>query len=182
MRFYDQTWQPFAVALDLKRLAQYGIYNGNPLESGKVVQRCRGLHVPSGSMVVYTRDAGMHTCGWWKNPDYNQCLHLSLSFIDPITRQRRDRDKRMSDEWVELFFGNNKRLLWVESPFSEDGKKLDVWHYRLFVSPDFSAPILPRKEVYSRDFIPKGWQSWSDQQDAMKTPAFGDEIPGEVRR
>lgn len=60
------------------------------------------------------------------------------------------------------------------APFSPDGKRCDVHHYRLFLAPDWRTPILPRKELYSREFTEAGWKSWSDQH---PPEAFGEAPP-----
>lgn len=39
-----------------------------------------------GLMTILTRDIGYHSSGWWKNPDFERCLHLSISFFHPIHR------------------------------------------------------------------------------------------------
>jgi hypothetical protein len=176
------------LAEDMKRVARYGYYTGR-LETRAAVRyfrRCCRTYVaeggPLGTRLIFTRDSGMHECGWWKNPQYNQCLHLSLSFFDleggiadfpdrvpfspggrfvtPLGRlpQRRE----LADPWIELFYGDWKRLLWAEPPYGADGKAHDVWHYRVFTDPTFTIPLLPMGEVYSRRLIEAGWKSWSD--------------------
>lgn len=119
-------------------------------------------HPELSTRLIFTRDCGMHTSGWWKNPDYERCEHLSLSFVDTTIGEIAPQDKRLAREWCTLFFGDSTRLLWVEAPYSAQGKRHDTWHYRLFLAPDWKTPILPRGEVYSREFTAAGWKSWSD--------------------
>jgi len=123
---------------------------------------CTAAHRPSGAILILTREQGYHSSGWWKNPDYERCWHLSLSFRDPETGEHRARDKKESEQWIDEVFGATKTLLWIEPPFGPEGKHADVWHYRVFYAPGWEVPILPRKEVYSRDFTPAGFLSWSD--------------------
>lgn len=169
MRAFDDNWTPTTIANYLMVQASYDTYDGilTP-RSKRYTDKCKAIHRSSGSILLFTRDAGMHSSGWWKNPDYEQCLHLSLSFRDPKTGIPRSRDKEWTETWVEAFFGPTKNLIWTEPPYSPDGKKNDVWHYRVFYAPGWVAPILPRKEVYSKDFTPEGWLSWSDYQEKMK--------------
>ncbi len=154
-----------AAASNMRRVAQYGVYTGRLLtrEAVRYFDRCRLFHRETGSLLVFTRDAGYHSSGWWKNPDYEHCLHLSLSFR-PLEDDRGalPKDRRLTDRWIDLFFGDTKRLLWAESPFSPEGKQRDVWHYRLFTDPTYAVPLLPRGEVYSKQFTELGWLSWSD--------------------
>ncbi len=161
----EQMDQAAALASDMKRVCQYGIYTGR-LETPEAMayfKRCRrGFPSDPGSVLIYTRDFGMHASGWWKNPDYSQCLHLSISFQDRESGELAPKDKRLTETWVDLFFGDWKNLIWAEPPFSEHGRKHDVWHYRVFTSPDFKVPLLPRGEVYSRELTEAGWKSWSD--------------------
>ncbi len=130
----------------------------------RTITRCRADYVsmPLTSRTVFTRDEGMHTSGWWKNPDYERCLHLSLSFLDTESKESAPHDHKLAKEWCELFFGDWVRLIWAEHPFSDHGRQHDVWHYRVFVHSDWRTALLPRAEVYTREFTERGWQSWSD--------------------
>lgn len=127
------------------------------------IRRCTHYHRPTEAMIIYTRDTGMHSSGWWKNPDYERCLHLSLSFVGVEGGEAYPLqfDRRMAEHWAEAFFGSNARLCWIEPPYSPEGKARGVHHYRLFCDPAWQ-PILPRGEVYSRDWTPSDWLSWSD--------------------
>jgi hypothetical protein len=122
---------------------------------------CGKQHNKTGAVIRFTRDTSYHTSGWWKNPDYERCYHLSLSFFDPHSFERIGKQQKLSELWVKEFFGNNRKLLWCEPPFSPIGKTLDVWHYRLFCDESWN-PIKPRGEVYTREFTEAGWLSWSD--------------------
>lgn len=163
MRAFRENWTRENVAGCLKRQAATGEYNGVlTLNKRLYIDNCKAAYEPDGVIMIFTRDTGHHTSGWWKNPDYERCLHLSLSFRDPKTGQPVERDKKLSSLWVEEFFGATKNLIWVEPPFSPEGKRADVWHYRVFYAPGWVASILPRKEVYSKDWTPAGWLSYSD--------------------
>jgi len=58
-------------------------------------------------------------------------------------------------------FCDDRRLLWIEPPYSPEGRRSDVHHYRLFCDEHWQ-PIKPRGEVYSTDFTEKGWKSFSE--------------------
>lgn len=156
------------VAADMRRVANYGgIYTGfvKTRADEKYISRCRRILREHGCVLLFTRDGGMHSCGWWKNPDYEHCLHLSISFFDPETGQPAPHDHDAAKRWIRIFFDGMTNYVWSEPPFSPDGKRKDVWHYRVFVGPDFRTPLLPRGEVYSRELTEAGWKSWSDQHD-----------------
>lgn len=170
MRIYGKQWLKFSVAEDLKRKSLKGFWYGT--EPPDHLEQFKGFHVPTGTQLIYTRDIGMHTAGWLKNPDYERCLHLSLSFwyvpgdvLMPsgshVEMYPVPRDVKLSKEWVDLFFGESKRYLWAESPKSDYGRKMEIWHYRVFCDEAWQ-PIVPRKEVYSREFTEAGWQSFSE--------------------
>jgi hypothetical protein len=152
------------------------------LQDQQTISRCRHLfrHGPElGVSVLFTRDDGMHACGWWKNPDYSRCEHLSLAFHDvthasSLGPAPAPQDHLRARLWCLAFFREHCRLLWVEPPFSPQGKRADVYHYRLFLAPDWRMPVLPRKEVYTREFTERGWKSWSDQH---SPESFGDTPP-----
>lgn len=169
MRTFDTHWLKRGVAEQMHRTARSGTFNGR-MRSSLLYQaearkpyfdRCKAFHASTGTMLIFTRDEGMHSAGWWKNPDYERCLHLSLSFKDPITMLPAPRDVRLSKEWIEAFYGEDRRLIWAESPYSDEGKLGDIWHYRVFCDPHW-IPLLPRKEVYTREFTEIGWKSFSE--------------------
>jgi hypothetical protein len=148
-----------------KLVAETGVNTGrlrNPYDQ-LYLDCCKGTDFITGTVLIFSRDIGHHTSGWFKNPDYENCYHLSLSFFDPVTEDRIDQDKRLARVWCSLFFGKDTNLLWCEPPYSKPGKQFQVWHYRLFCDPGWQA-IKPRKEVYSRDFTAKNWLSYSDLQ------------------
>ena len=147
----------------LRLYAETGIFSGiiRSEFNNTYLDSCRAYHRQTGSMLIYTRDSGYHTGGWWKNPDYERCYHLSVSFRDPETDAPRPYDKKIAAQWVKALFGNDDRLTWCEPPYTPEGKVCDVYHYRLFCDPSWT-PIKPRGEVYSRDFTEKGWKSFSD--------------------
>lgn len=135
-----------------------------------------GAHVLTGSLLIFSRDVGMHTSGWWKNPDYERCWHLSLSFRNPLTGEHVSKDDDLSEQWVEAFYGDDKRFVWAEPPYSDHGKTAETWHYRVFCDPAWQ-PIIPRGEVYSREFTERGWKSFSDLQSARHMALAA--LPGE---
>lgn len=108
-----------------------------------------------------TRDIGHHTGGWWKNPDYERCWHLSMAQRDPMTGSPVPKQAAFYQELAEAFFGGDAKLTWLEGPYTPEGKALDVWHYRLFCDEGWQ-PIKPRGEVYSKEFTEAGWHSFSD--------------------
>lgn len=110
--------------------------------------------------IIFSRDIGHHTSGWWKNPDYERCYHLSISFPG-------GKNKNGLEKILDGLFGLGKRKIWIEPPYSRHGKTNEVWHYRLFCDINWQ-PIIPRGEVYSTEFTEAGWKSYSEVQ-ALKT-------------
>lgn len=118
---------------------------------------------------IFSRDVGHHSGGWLKNPDYERCWHLSLSFRgsdgDPLNSRRRleraPQIHRLAKRLCECFYGPNTRYIWAEPPFSDVGKKFQVWHYRVFADEHW-FPIIPRGEVYSKELTEQGWKSFSE--------------------
>lgn len=163
--------QPFelkaATCTSLKNKAKMGVFDGTS-KTIKYLNYCSVTHTFSSTNLAYTRDIGYHSGGMFKNPDYERCYHLSLSFFDPETKEPDSKNSDLTDEWLSLFFGNHKNLLWAEPPKSDRGKKLDVWHYRLFVHSDWNTPLLPKGEVYSKRDTPVDWKSWSELQAEKK--------------
>lgn len=169
MRVFGQAWEMSSVAAEMKRWAMRGFYYG--VEPVEHLERFKALHLNTGTQLIFTRDRGMHSCGWLKNPDYEQCLHLSLSYwilpdglYNPALMHPSAWDGttfRLTRKWIDAFFGEAKRYLWEESAKSPEGRKMEIRHYRVFCNPAWE-PILPRKEVYNREFTEAGWKSYSE--------------------
>jgi hypothetical protein len=146
----------------MRRQCQSGLFIGEETPS---LARCRHRDFVLGLQALFTRDAGYHSSGWWKNPDYERCFHLSLSFFDPETGEITKKCEDMTAVILKALYGDNVSLLWCEPPYYEEGKIRDVWHYRLFCDEHWQ-PIKPRGEVYSRELTEAGWKSYSDVQAA----------------
>lgn len=151
------------IVRERQMVALSGINNGTG-ERSPYLSRCIKHDFVTGTVLIFSRDCGHHTSGWWKNPDYEYCWHLSLSFFDPQTRSRLRKDIKLTDQWIDIFYGNNKKLLWCEPPYIVSGKANDVWHYRLFTDSRFHRPIKPRGEVYTKEFTEAGWKSYTHVQ------------------
>ena len=137
----------------LFKTAQHGIFDG--LEATlPYMEQCRWFLERIDAIVIMTRDTGYHTSGWWKNPDYERCYHISISYPGGTNFRK--------TEWLlKELFGYDRRLMWCEPPYSEDGKRNEVYHYRLFCDEAWN-PIKPRGEVYSKQFTEHGWKSFSE--------------------
>lgn len=145
----------------MKKISLLGVFRGN--DNPILMNMSRKYHKKTSSLLIYTRDEGMHSCGWFKNPDYERCFHLSISYQaeDNGKIYLLSQNRNISELWCRLFFGDNVSKLWIEPSFSLEGKQKDVYHYRLFCDKNWQ-PIIPRKEVYSKDFTEKNWKSWSE--------------------
>jgi hypothetical protein len=127
------------------------------------MERCRAMamHQGLGVAMIFTRDTGHHTSGWWKNPDYERCWHLSLSFFDLCTYEPEQYRSELASSIAHLFFGDDIRYAWVEPPYTDEGKLRGVHHYRVFADEGWQA-LMPRGEVYGRDSTPSTWKSFSE--------------------
>lgn len=156
-------------------------YDGHPTPSNRlVVERCTWPFADVGLAVIFTRDQGMHTSGWWKNPDFERCWHLSVSMFVPYAPAiPRPFSFAETEPWVTGLFGrDNAKLTWWEGPWSPEGKVRGVHHVRLFCDEGWQ-PIKPRGEVYRRA-MPSDWRSWSEVQaereltgQTLSTPIIG---------
>lgn len=131
--------------------------------SRRYMQDCQHYHGPTECSILFTRDTGHHTSGWWKNPDYERCFHLSLSFVafEHGRSFRLPFSAKTAEKWARAFFGEDVRSVWVEPPYTDAGKAAGVHHYRLFCDEAWK-PAKPRGEVYSTDWTPADWKSFSD--------------------
>lgn len=148
-----------------KLRAQRGTYDGRvDPRNMRLIKQCGHLFAinpEASARLIYTRDIGHHTSGWWKNPDYERCLHLSVSFCVNPTDAPLPFDRKEAFRIAEAFFCADVRKCWVEPPYSTEGKAADVHHYRLFCDEGWH-PMLPRGEVYDKTFTKLGWRSFSD--------------------
>jgi hypothetical protein len=148
-----------------KLRANRGLYDGLVNDRNmRLIKSCSHLLAVSpieSARLIYTRDVGHHSSGWWKNPEYERCLHLSISFCaNPSNRPLPFRSK-FAEKVARGFFGDDAAKAWIEPPYSAEGKICGVHHYRVFCDAGWN-PILPRGEVYSRDNMPSGWRSFSE--------------------
>ena len=151
------------IVVRLKAHAETWIYSGlisSPLEHLRL-NSSRRYNRTTGVVLLYTRDSGHYSAGWFKNPDYERCYHLSISFRDPETRAPIPFDRARAAAWVAKFFHPHADKLWCDPAYTPEGKQLQVVHYRLFCDPGWQA-IKPRGEVYNRDFTEAGWKSFSE--------------------
>ena len=149
---------------DHKDAMKTGTWDGQAMSP--YFQACKRFHNPLGLSSICTRDVGYHTSGWWKSPDYERCVHLSLAFFNPFTRQPAAQDHNIAGRIVKAMFFPHAKWVLAEPPYGDSGKQHDVWHYRLFCDERWQ-PIKPRGEVYSTELTEAGWKSFSDVQDAI---------------
>jgi hypothetical protein len=156
------------LATALKMHSKRGLFDGQNIDTAYFAKAKR-VHAETGAMLLFTRDVGYHSSGWFKNPDYERCYQLSLSFWDLENEIARPFEQKLAQAWVQCIFGQLSRYVWEESQPTESRKLVtaEVRHYRVFCDPAWN-PIIPRGEVYTRDFIEIGWKSWSDKQYELK--------------
>lgn len=146
-----------------RTLAERGVWDGVRPE-GAYYESCRQYEPVTGTVLIYTRENGYHTGGWWKNPAYERCYHLSISFRDPKTRQPRDFDVPLAELWCREILRDMIRFTWFESPKTPEGRALDVRHWRVFCDLAWK-PIVPPGEVYSRGDTPAGYRTTSERHE-----------------
>lgn len=136
----------------MKSAALKGVWDGRSVT--EYFNSCRWFFECYPCTIIFTRDIGYHSGGWWKNPLYERCFHLSIAFPG-------GKDKHGLDKIISYLFGLDRKWIWIEPPYSDHGKKNDVWHYRLFCDEQWK-PIMPKGEVYSTQFTERGWKSFSE--------------------
>jgi len=151
-----------------ERAFKYPVYDGKISTRGTMLLAAlREVDPVTNTTIIFSRDSGMHNVGWWKNPEYNSCLHLSVSAAPPIIYMpgvaKAELDKKTSFRWVKAFFGEHSKWVWHEGPYSRNGKRYSVHHYRLFCDAKNNwEPLLPKGEVYSKLNTELGWKSFSE--------------------
>lgn len=145
--------------------AKRGTYDGRVDDRNmQLMRQCAHLYAISpeaSARMIYTRDVGHHTSGWFKNPDYERCRHLSISFCVNPTDAPLPFDYKSAEKIARAFFESDISKIWIEPPYSPEGKRAGVHHYRLFCDKGWT-PIVPRGEVYDRRDTPADWKSFSE--------------------
>lgn len=159
---------PDSVVAELRRRAFSGIWNGDEsFESVQYRERCTFYDPANGVSVIYTREEGYHSSGWFKNPQCERCHHISIGFKDPATMEPIDHNHAFANQLVAAILGaRNIKKVYIESPVTGQGKSFDIWHYRVWCDANWE-PIVPQGEVYSKDLTEAGWKSWSDVQEVI---------------
>jgi hypothetical protein len=124
---------------------------------------CRRMNPFRGIATLMTRDVGYHTSGWWKNPDFERCYHLTVSYFDPQTQRPMPQNHQVTAKIAKAMFFPHVKWVLVEPPYYETGQRRDVWHYRLFCDERWQ-PLKPSGEVYSTANTKAGWKSFSEVQ------------------
>ena len=148
------------LARSMRQHADKGYFDGQDSQTIYFMLASKA-HPTTGTQLLFTRDVGYHSCGWFKNPDYERCYHLSLSFWDMQTRQPRPYDNKLARTWVKICYGNWTRYIWTES--NHRSIPSTPHHYRVMCDPAWQ-PIIPRGEVYSKEFTEQGWKSYSERK------------------
>lgn len=162
------------VAYEMRRNAARGATNGTEASyRSSYFRSCPRIEY--GTSLIFTRDTGHHSSGWFRNPDYERCLHLSTAPAPTAiwTPSTPDLDEELRAAWVRAFFRDDVRYVWAESPKTPEGRRLGVWHWRLFCDESWT-PIMPRGEVYSSEFTELGWRSASELGVHIESPL----VPG----
>ena len=99
--------------------------------------------------MLCTFDVGHHASCWWKNAQYEQCLHVSVSHPSAVRSELGSPSDAEQRAWGRAFFQADAPKAWVEPPASTlDPYRLpNVTHLRLFYNSDME-PFIPQGEVY----------------------------------
>lgn len=148
-----------------RELAKRGTWEGQG--QTPYFDACRVMNPFRGIGTIFTRDVGYHTSGWFKNPDFERCEHLTVSYFDPESLMPLAQDHTLTMRIAKAIFFPNIKLALIETPHFQAGRERDVWHYRVFCDERWQ-PVKPQGEVYSTEFTEKGWKSFSEVRDAIE--------------
>ena len=162
------------VARRARPLATLGECRGQlqSLAEQQYLRWCCADVVQLGVRIIFTRDTGHHTSGWFRNPDYERCEHLSVSPVGlapGAPSESREPVRGVNDFLLRAFWPEHWRLAWREGPKSPEGVAHEVVHWRVFCDARW-VPIRPRREVYTKELTERGWQSASEQGIRIDSP------------
>ena len=150
-----------AMLVDLmKRHAGTGVLNvrsdpmGNPY-----FHSATRPHIPTGSLLLFTRDYGYYASREISSALYDRCYHLSISFKDfskkpPLPA---DFNPALASAWVQAFFEDWQSLVWTNDNNAQRNARIDeVHHYRVFCDHSWQ-PLDLSSDV--PEFAGK-WERW----------------------
>jgi hypothetical protein len=110
--------------------------------------------------LLLSKDRMHHSVGWWRNADYECCLHLSMAAfplgVDPLPGANVELPSEDVRRWGHAIFGEWVRWVWHE-PGGTDPRltpeekrtRRHMVHLRLFIHHEPPhQPIYPEGEVY----------------------------------
>lgn len=125
--------------------------------------------------LLLTKDKMHHSVGWWRNAEYEYCIHASISALTADEADRYARRQRLLAgtgfktrpptyeeipehdlrSWAVAIFGEHVNKVWFE-PGGTDPRltkeeahgRSVMKHLRLFLDPETFEPFIPKGEVY----------------------------------
>ncbi|MDF2992493.1 MAG: hypothetical protein K0S37_3007 [Microbacterium sp.] len=105
--------------------------------------------------LIFTLDRGAHASGWWRNSQYETCLHLSIAArTTELSPQLVEAPAIERRAWAFAMLGEDATKAWNEPPAGENDPhrsapaSRSTWHTRLFLDQHMH-PIIPTGEVYT---------------------------------
>jgi hypothetical protein len=169
----DPTAEHLSIARQMRAKVRKGWYLGTAetLERYGARRFATARTTPELSIqLLLSRDKMHHSVGWWRNAEYEYCLHLSISARERVgvlaATAAQDADafnsipyEDMPHEelryWARLIFGEHVDKLWIEPGGTDPRLTRDeahthraINHLRLFFDPETFEPFIPSGEVY----------------------------------
>lgn len=185
---------PGAVIARMRRYAFAHPWRGNvPLLDRRHVLDTDAITEPGRpTRVLVSFDYGYHASGWFKNSDYEQCLHVSVSHprtdrplvpkVDKVGQlgpagtsyAGLDLDAPSDSElraWGVAFFAECAPMSWLEPPCSplDPYRQPGVGHLRLYYDRQ-GLPFMPEGEPY----LLKPWKDGTSPAKVTEGAAGGD--------
>jgi hypothetical protein len=157
------------------------VYDGDVEKNIWIVRAARWYIENAHAMAILSRD-NMVKLGFWKNFEFENCVHLSVSFRAPGTFEPLGWNERVARQIAGAVFGRDVRKTWWEPAYTEGGKTLSVGHFRLFYDPMWASSIVPKGEPYSVSSAIGGTSMslWTEAQADLPTPHFAADITDEL--
>jgi hypothetical protein len=125
--------------------------------------------------ILLTKDKMHHSVGWWRNAEYEYCIHASMAALTAEDAEAHNRKIRLLSgtgfnipkppyveipdldlrSWAYAIFGEHVNKVWFE-PGGTDPRltkeeahgRSVMKHLRLFLEPETFQPFIPKGEVY----------------------------------
>jgi hypothetical protein len=160
---FDRFWKAPALASYVMRYRGELMITGDKLEEAKnVVKSCvRAYDERTSTLIEFAREVGLVDENFLGHPDLNCAVRLTLTHYGTSDNGTptigMPKHPQLTDNWVTVFYGTARNLLWCQPPLTMTERVMDIWRYRLFVRPNLQT-IQSKDDRPWDELLERGWK------------------------